>query len=122
MQAALCLFVLSVVVPCTTQAVHCSIKSAKNSLHLDTSYSESLYTKPASIHSLHHAETPPVANCRAVDMGAEQLSKVQETVVYRTLQPALDPALDAISHSAPYTALVDHLRPQLASSTAAVAP
>lgn len=65
--------------------------------------------------------TAPSYN-KAVDMGAEQLSKVQETVVYRTLQPALDPALDAISHSAPYTALVDHLRPQLASSTAAVAP
>lgn len=60
--------------------------------------------------------------CRAVDMGAEQLSKVQETSVWKTVQPALDPALGAISHSAPYAALVDHLRPQLAPSTAAVAP
>lgn len=59
---------------------------------------------------------------RAVDIGAEQLSKVQEMGVYKAVQPALDPALDAILHSAPYAALVDHLRPQLAASAAAVAP
>jgi hypothetical protein len=57
-----------------------------------------------------------------VDLGAEQLSRVQDTAVWRSMQPALDPAIDAISHSAPYAALVDHLRPQLAASTAAVAP
>jgi hypothetical protein len=59
---------------------------------------------------------------KAVDLGAEQLSRVQDTAVWRSVQPALDPAIDAISHSAPYAALVDHLRPQLAASTAAVAP
>lgn len=53
-------------------------------------------------------------------MGAEQLSKVQGSAVYKTyLKGVADPALDAISHSGPYNALVDHLRPQLGAGGAA---
>lgn len=57
--------------------------------------------------------------CRAVDMGAEQLSRVQDSAVYKTyLKAVADPALDAIAHSGPYTALVGHLRPQLGAAAA----
>lgn len=59
--------------------------------------------------------TAPSYN-KAVDMGAEQLSKVADSAVVKTLYPAIspyaDPALDAITQSDTYTALVDHLRPQ----------
>jgi hypothetical protein len=66
--------------------------------------------------------TAPSYN-KAVDLGAEQLSKVQDSAVYKTyLKGVADPALDAIQQSGPYNALVDHLRPQLAGGAAAMGP
>ena len=48
-------------------------------------------------------------------MGAEQLGRVQESYVYRALYPRVaayaDPALDAVTSTDTYHALVDHLRP-----------
>ena len=54
-------------------------------------------------------------HCRAVDMTAEQLGKMQDSFVYKALYPRLlsyaDPALDALASTETYTALKDHLRP-----------
>ena len=53
--------------------------------------------------------------CRAVDMTAEQLGKMQDSFVYKALFPRLlsyaDPALDALASTETYNALKDHLRP-----------
>jgi hypothetical protein len=52
---------------------------------------------------------------RAVEAGAEGLSKVQDSYMYKKLYPVVapytDPAVDRITHSAALTAVVDHLRP-----------
>ena len=48
-------------------------------------------------------------------LGAEQLERVQGSYVYRALYPHIspyaDPALDAVTSTGTFNALVDHLRP-----------